>query len=208
MDMLIDFIARHAPDAHWWVFFLLMLAGINLPISEDILIVMSAVLAATAIPGSPLKMFIFVFLGCYLSDWVSYGIGRNLIPRLKGKKWAGKLADNKQMLKVSAFYAKYGMITLLIGRFIPFGIRNFLFMSAGMGGVPFRKFLLVDGVACLASNTTLFYASYALADHYPLVLHYMHRVNISLLLIFTVSFASFFLYKLYRKQKLKKLKKD
>ncbi len=107
MDMLIDFIARHAPDAHWWVFFLLMLAGINLPISEDILIVMSAVLAATAIPGSPLKMFIFVFLGCYLSDWVSYGIGRNLIPRLKGKKWAGKLADNKQMLKVSAFYAKY-----------------------------------------------------------------------------------------------------
>lgn len=201
METLIDLITANAAHAHWWFFSLLILAGLNLPISEDLLIITSAVMAATVIPQNLVKLFIFVFFGCYFSDWLSYWMGRSLTPWLKKRRFLGKLVDNKRIEKVNKFYAKYGVFTLIIGRFIPFGMRNFLFMSAGMGKMNFRKFMIVDGIACLLSNSTLFLLSFSLAENYPALMSLLHKMNITFFVTFLVFGIFVVCYRLYKAKK-------
>lgn len=201
MQAFIDFLAQNAQQAHWWFFSLLMLAGLNLPISEDLVVLSGAVVAATVIPENTYKIFVFIFLGCYLSDWVSYWVGRALMPWLKNHRWLNKIVDNRQVARISKFYARFGIFTLLFGRFIPFGVRNFLFMSAGMGRMHFGKFIAVDGIACLLSNTIWFTIAYSLAENYHSVLNYMKHTNIIIFSIFIAVVLGFVGVKVYRKIK-------
>lgn len=196
MDDVIQFIFQHAHYAHWIVFSALMLAGINVPISEDLMIIMSAVLAATVVPENTVQLFVAVFLGCYLSDWVCYWIGRKLGPKLWDIKWFARTVDRKRLDQIHAYYEKYGFWTLLVGRFIPFGVRNLLFFSAGAGKMPFKKFVLSDGIACAASNTTLFTLAYYAGKNYETLLHFLKTFNVILFSLFALSIIGAVWYKL------------
>lgn len=195
MDSIIQFIFEHAQYAHWIVFGALMLAGLNIPISEDLMIIFSAVLAATVIPENTYKLFAGVFLGCYISDWVCYWIGRHFGPKLWNIKWFARTFDQKKIDTVHQYYAKYGFLTLLVGRFIPFGVRNGLFLTAGLGKMPFGKFLLSDGIACLLSNTLLFSLAYTVGKNYEALLSSLKMLNIFLFTAFVVAIIAFVWYK-------------
>lgn len=200
MESIIQFIFENAVHAHWIVFSLLMLAGLNVPISEDLMIIFSAVIAATLVPENTYKLFLGVFLGCYLSDWVCYWIGRKFGPKLWNYRWFAKTFDRKRIDQITAYYAKYGFLTLLIGRFIPFGVRNGLFLTAGLGKMPFNRFLLSDGIACLLSNTTLFCLAYMVGKNYELLLGRLKMFNIFLFSAFAVALIGFIWYKRRKKQ--------
>ena len=43
------------------------------------------------------------------------------------------MVSPERVAKVASFYQKYGVWTLVVGRFIPFGVRNALFLTAGIG---------------------------------------------------------------------------
>jgi len=195
MDTIIEFIFAHAHYAHWIVFGALMLAGINVPISEDLMIILSAVLAATVVPENTVQLFLGVFLGCYLSDWVCYWIGRKFGPKLWDIRWFAKTFDRKKLDQIHNYYAKYGFWTLVIGRFIPFGVRNCLFLSAGLGRMPFGKFILSDGIACIISNTTLFTLAYYAGKNYHALLGFIKTFNIFLFAFFVVSIIALIWYK-------------
>jgi membrane protein DedA with SNARE-associated domain len=199
METIIQFIFEHAQYAHWIVFGALMLAGLNVPISEDLMIIFSAVLAATVIPENTAKLFLGVFLGCYLSDWVCYWIGRHFGPKLWNIRWFAKTFDQKKIDQVHQYYAKYGFLTLLVGRFIPFGVRNGLFLTAGLGKMPFGKFILSDGIACLCSNTILFTLAYMIGKNYAILLSALKTFNIFLFIAFVVSIIGFIWYKRRKK---------
>lgn len=199
MDSIIQFIFEHAHQAHWIVFAALMLAGFNVPISEDVMIVFSAVLAATVVPENTYKLFAAVFLGCYTSDSVCYWMGRIFGPKLWNFTWFAKTFERKKIDQIHAYYAKYGFLTLLIGRFIPFGVRNGLFLTAGLGKMSYPKFLLSDGIACAISNTTLFTLAYTVGKNYKVLLSALKTFNIFLFSAFAVAIIAFIWYK--RKKK-------
>lgn len=199
MDHLIQFIITHAIYAHWIVFSALILAGFNIPLSEDLMIITSALLAATVVPENLAKLFLAVFLGCYLSDWISYWIGRSLGRKLWDIKWFAKTVDLKRLEQIQQYYKKYGFWTLLIGRFIPFGVRNCLFITAGMGKMSFPKFLLSDGIACLCSNTALFTIAYSLSKNYQILVEKLKIFNIILFSSFVVLIICLIWYKRYKK---------
>ncbi len=198
MEPFLTLMAAHADWAHWLFFFILLMAGFSFPISEDLIVLASAVVAATVIPTSVYKLFIFVFLGCYLSDWIAYWMGRSLTPWLLTRKWLKFLVNNKRMAKVNQFYDKYGMSTLFFGRFIPFGIRNVLFMSAGMVKMNFFKFAVVDGLSCLISNTICFTLTYSLAENYSIVLKYIGKAHILIFSAFIMFTIGLICYKYYK----------
>jgi membrane-associated protein len=199
MDMIIQFIFEHAQHAHWIVFGALMLAGLNVPISEDLMIIFSAVLAATVVPENTYKLFLGVFLGCYLSDLVCYWIGRILGPKLWRISWFAKTFDSKKIDQIQAYYAQYGFLTLIIGRFIPFGVRNGLFLTAGIGKMSYRKFMLSDGIACLFSNTVLFTLAFTVGKNYETLLINLKTFNIFLFSAFAIAIIGLIWYK--RKKK-------
>ena len=62
--------------------------------------------------------------------------------------------------KIGGFYKKYGMLTLILGRFIPFGVRNALFLTAGLSKMNFLKFALSDLVAATISCSLYFWLYY------------------------------------------------
>lgn len=199
MDTIIQFIFENAQYAHWIVFGALMLAGLNVPISEDLMIIFSAVLAATVVPENTVKLFLAVFLGAYISDWACYWIGRHFGPKLWNIKWFAKTFDPKKIDQVHRYYAKYGFLTLLIGRFIPFGVRNGLFLTAGLGRMHFGKFLLSDGVACLLSNSILFSLAYTVGKNYGALIATLKTFNIFLFAAFVIAIIAFIWYKRRKK---------
>lgn len=187
-----NFILENAQFAHWWIFSLLMLAGLNFPISEDLLIIISAVLASTVVPENTWKLFTAIFLGAYLSDWMVYGIGRWLGPKLHKVRWFARVFREDKIKKIHNYYKKYGTLTLILGRFIPFGIRNGLFVTAGIGRMRFLKFILIDGVACLMSNAALFTLTYYCGKNFSYI---VKSVNIILFVIFAIAVIGYLWYK-------------
>lgn len=183
---LTDLIYQHSLYAHWIILGALLLAGFNIPISEDLMIITSAILASTIVPENTYKLFICLFLGCYVSDWIAYWLGRVLGPKLWQIKWFAKMMPESSYANLTQFYSKYGFFVLLIGRFIPFGIRNGLFITAGMMRMHFGKFLLSDGIACLISNLTLFSIVYSLGKNYEVIFEKLKVFNIYLFIGFLV----------------------
>ncbi len=181
-----------------------MLAGFNVPISEDLMIIVSGVLAGTVVPQNTYKLFAAVFLGSYLSDWVSYGLGRKFGKHLWDIPWLARCINREKLSQVEKYFEKHGFLTLLFGRFIPFGVRNCIFLTAGMGRMPFLHFIIGDGIACFLSNTVLFSLAYTFAENYELIIHHTKAFNTAIFIIFALLITAFFVRK-YLKRKNKKL---
>ena len=140
---LMQYVTTNAEMAPWIIFGLLLLAGFNLPVSEDLMLLTSALIAQQR-PELMWQLFAGVFAGAYFSDLICYGLGRTLGPKLWQIKWFAKMVDREHVDKIGGFYEKYGPLTLLLGRFIPFGVRNGLFLTAGLSKMRFLKFALSD----------------------------------------------------------------
>jgi len=201
MDTLINFIINNANYAHWIIFGSLLLAGFNIPISEDLMIIISALLASTIIPEKMYLIMAFLFMGCFFSDIILYWLSRTLGRRLLKVPLFKKTLPEKRIAKIENFYKKYGVPTLIVGRFIPFGVRNCLFITAGLTKMRFIKFFIGDGIACMLSNATLFFLAYFLGKNHEVFLKYLKTFNLFIFILFIVSL--FFVIWLIRKKRRK-----
>lgn len=155
MEELIQVIQANVQYAHLIIFGALLLAGLNIPVSEDAMIFISAVLASRFPEFLP-RLFIGVYMGAYLSDLICYTLGRKLGPKLFEIKFFANMVPPERIQKIHNYYEQYGVVTLLVGRFIPFGVRNGLFLTAGLGKMDFVKFALADLLACTISTVVFF----------------------------------------------------
>ncbi|MCL2139046.1 MAG: phosphatidylserine decarboxylase [Treponema sp.] len=137
----------------------LMLAGINFPISEDIVIITGALICKSE-PHLLIPTFIGIYLGVTLSDFVSYWIGTCIRKGALKFRFLTGLLSEKRLNKMAHYLNKYGIITFIICRFIPFGVRNTLFMTSGFSKLRFRRFMLYDLIAATISVSTLFFIVY------------------------------------------------
>lgn len=198
MNQLIEQIQQNVEFAPWIIFFALLFAGLNLPVSEDVMLFISALLAARN-PEYATSLFIGVYAGAYFSDLISYTLGRFLGPKLWNIKFFAKMVSQEQVSKIHSFYDKYGVLTLILGRFIPFGVRNGLFLTAGLGRMNFIRFALSDLLACSISCSAFFALYYFMGET---VIEYVKKGNIILFSIAIIA-ASFFFFKRKKKQRKK-----
>lgn len=199
MEAFIAWITEHAQYAHWFIFGAILLAGFNLPISADVLIAGAAVLAATLFPQHVWHLFLAIFLGCYFSAWIAYWVGRLLGAKLCRFGWFKRFFPEERISKIQKFYAKHGLWTLIAGRFIPFGVRNCIFMSSGMSQVPFLRFALQDLPACLLWTSSSFYLFFTLGKNFQTVLSHLKIVNLIIFLAFGVTVITVLWYKRRKK---------
>ena len=107
------------------------------------------------LPGDSLLFFVGILIAKYglsfpgvlallvaaalLGDNVNFCLGSWLGPRVfqYEKSW---LFNKKHLLKAQAFYDKYGAKTIILARFVPI-VRTFAPFVAGVGKMPYRKFL-------------------------------------------------------------------
>ena len=167
---------------HFISFGLLFLAGFNLPVSEDIVYIVSASIAATIVPENTHKIFAGCFAGAYISDVMAYFIGRFVIGDILLKHPSlSKLAiikhgfSEERVLRLKNYFDKYGLKTLFFGRFVP--MRNILFMTCGFTKMRLRNFLIVDICALTFTSIILFSIGYSLGENYDIIFPYIKRYN-------------------------------
>lgn len=160
MEGILTYICEHASHAHWIIFCLLLLSGLNIPISEDVLLLGGGAIASTCIPDHAIRLYLWIFFGCILSAYEAYWIGRILGPKLYDFRFFSHLVTPKRVKLLQYYFAKFGIFTFIIGRFCPGGVRNTLFMTSGFSKMPFPLFMLRDGVGCLLSTLVTFNIGY------------------------------------------------
>jgi len=202
METLIDFFTRHAAYAHLFVFGAILLAGMNIPISIDLVIILSATLASNVIPEKTIHLYLSVLTGCLLSAWIAYWIGRLFGPKLCKLRFFKKIMPPERIEKVKNYYDKHAFLTLLIGRFMPFGIRNCIFMSSGISKFPFRKFVIRDLVACFTWSSLYFYLIFTLGQNVQTLYHYAKKFNLLIFIAFLVTVIAIIWYKKKTRAKL------
>lgn len=180
------------------IFGLLMLAGMNFPISEDLLIFITAIIAVQNPSYAP-WLYLALFLGALVSDLVAYSIGRFLGPKLFYFPMFKKLMSKDKLHRMANFYNKYGLGVIVVGRFIPFGVRNLMFITAGLGKANFFKFLIADLTAVFVTVTSYFLLFYHFGEA---MLDFLKRMNVFIFLIFIISISIYLLIKKRKKQKL------
>jgi membrane-associated protein len=205
MESLVEWVIAHSENAHWFIFGAILLAGFSLPINADLLIIIGAFLSATVAPHHLWHLYLSVFFGCYFSAWIAYWLGRLLGKRFCKYKWFNKLMPPERLEKIQRFYGKHGLWTLMVGRFIPFGIRNCIFMSSGMSRVSFLKFALWDLIACLTWTSAAFYCFYVLGQNYQILFGRLKTMNIAIFLAFSVTVIGLIWYKRRKKRALENL---
>ncbi|MDR0997711.1 MAG: phosphatidylserine decarboxylase [Treponema sp.] len=178
----------------------LLLAGFNLPFSEDLIIIMGALLcnedSSLLIPT-----LAAIYTGVIASDFIAYKIGRMAG---KGTVRGGlftSLFEEKRLNRMHRLMEKYGIFTFIVCRFIPFGVRNTLFMASGFFGLRLRVFALFDIVAAMISINTLFFLAYNLGDD---IKHPVKVAGIILFILLILIIAALFVRFLIKKE-LKKL---
>jgi len=166
IDAVSHWFVIHADHAPLFIFGLLLLTGCSIPISEDLLVIVSGFLAATVLPEKIISLFFAAFLGSFFADCMAYWIGRGLGEKLSKISLFKKSFSQERRDMMGRFFQKYGLLALFIGRCIPFGVRNSVFMAAGAGKMPFSRFLIGDGIGCLLFSAAIFFAAFYCGENY------------------------------------------
>jgi membrane-associated protein len=198
METFFNFVCLHADEAQWIMFGLLLLAGINIPISEDIMLLLGGALASTCIHHPPIEMWAWLFMGCWISAWEAYWLGRLFGPKLYEMPWFHSFINPHRIERLHHYYEKFGILTFIAGRFIPGGVRNALFMTCGLSKMPFPRFLLRDFFACLLSSATLFYVGHKFGENRQQVLHFFKAYQFLIYAILATLFITVLVTLKYR----------
>lgn len=145
-----------------------MLTGFSIPISEDALLLMAGAIGGICghDQNTILQLYFWVFLACWLSAWEAYWVGRLLGPKLLGIKWFRHILTEQRLLKIKKLLERFGIFTFIVGRFIPGGVRNALFMTSGLIKMPFSLFIMRDIGAALFASGVLFYVGHLFGSNF------------------------------------------
>jgi len=141
----------------------LILAGLNLPISEDLIIITSAIVCHRAPSLLPLTLFV-LYLGVISTDFFVYWVGTRVRKGNGISRFLTRMVLDKTLAKMRVYLDKYGIFTFIVCRFIPFGIRNTLFFASGLFNIRRRTFLVYDFIAAMISVNTLFFLVYSFGE--------------------------------------------
>lgn len=197
MESLLQFICSHAEHAHYIFFALFLLAGINVPISEDLLLLTGGALVSRCIPEQYAHLYLWMFVGCWVSGWEAYWLGRWLGPKLYNIRFFKYVVTKKRIEKLHRYYEKFGIWTFIVGRFIPGGVRNALFITSGMGKMPFFLFTARDFVASLISTNVVFFLGFTFGKNYEVMVEYFLKYDKVMLIL--VAIAATFAFFKFRK---------
>jgi membrane protein DedA with SNARE-associated domain len=153
------------------VFGMLVGSALGLPIPEELPIVIGGVMVGKQWDNPYTGMHWWIMLpvcifGVVLCDAMLYFIGRKWGPRLLSTAWVQRRVlppDKRQQIEEN--FHKYGIGILLVARITP-GIRSPIFLMTGMLRLPFRKFLLADGIYAIPGVNVLFWLAYWFTDQF------------------------------------------
>ena len=131
-----------------------LLVGFFLP-GDSLLFPVGLAIAGGFIPVPIWLACIAISLAAFAGDQTGYWIGRRLGPAVFNKP-ESKLFSQKNVSRTNSFFERYGSRAVILGHFVPV-MRTFVPVAAGIGEMPWRKFVRynVFGVVGWGTGVTL-----------------------------------------------------
>jgi len=161
-----------------------LLIGFFLP--GDSLLITAGLVAAT---GALDIWWLNVLLAAaaVAGDSVGYAIGARIGPRLftREKSW---LFNPRHIVRTREFYERHGAKTIVIARFVPI-IRTFAPVVAGVGQMPYRRFLFYNVAGGVGWVLSMTWAGYLLGNVVPNIDRHIHIVVIVVIVLSVIPIA-------------------
>ncbi|MFD0795704.1 DedA family protein [Mucilaginibacter litoreus] len=166
----------------------------------DYLLFLAGLLTAAGIIQVPMYILIpsliaAAVLGNYTGYWFGYRTGPMLL-----KKNDSFFFKKRYITAAEEFYAKYGGMALILGRFFPI-VRTFAPIFAGVVKVDFKKFSLYNIVGAIAWVTILTLTGYFLGRRFPQLKDYLQYIVLGLIIITTIPLIIAYVRRKYASQK-------
>src|SRR5262245_46178774 len=169
LDAILTFMCQHAPEAHYYLFGLLLLTGVNIPVSEDLILIGGGVIVAICLDEHYYLMLGWLYAGCLIAAYEAYWLGRVVGPKLYNAPGFRHVITRIRVDRLHGFIERFGLLTFMVGRFVPGGVRNALFITSGLGRMSFLVFALRDGFAAIFSTWLLYHLGYLFGENYPVL---------------------------------------
>lgn len=150
------------------LFTVLMVAGLGVPLPEDIPLLAAGWLVYRG-KADLVLMMLTGLAGVMVGDSLIFNMGRRYGVHIVEHKWLRRIAKPWMLEKARLMYENHGAKILFAARFMP-GLRSVLFLTAGIFRVPFWKFFLIDGFAALISVPVWVYVGYRFSNYMEQIL--------------------------------------
>jgi len=106
-------------------------------------------------------LYFLLITAVFFGDNVNYWVGRLIGQKLFESN--NKLFKRKHLEKTQDFYAKYGTKAVILARFVPI-VRTFAPFVAGIGKMPYLKFLTFSVIGSVLWNSLFIFGGYFLGN--------------------------------------------
>jgi len=154
-----------------------LLVGIVVP-GDSLLFTVGVVVGAGH--SSIVPVIALLVLAAIVGDSTGYLLGRQTGPRIFSRK-DSLLFKQEYVVRTQAFYERYGGKTILFARFLPV-VRSFAAFMAGVGRMPYTRFLPFSICGGVGSVTLLTMLGYELGGT-PFVKHYFDKVILTIVFL-------------------------
>jgi LPXTG-motif cell wall-anchored protein len=138
-------------------------AGLGVPISEDLTLLLAGGLAAHGVTSYWPTLFAG-YLGVLLGDVLIHHWGQRMGPAAYGHRIVRKHLSPRRQEKLRAHFARHGFWTIVVGRHTPM-LRAPIFFLAGASHVPLWKFAIADAISAAVTVPAVVTLGYYFAEH-------------------------------------------
>ncbi|HTL11099.1 MAG TPA: DedA family protein [Bdellovibrionota bacterium] len=182
MDRLIDFLTQFSgPWAIYAAIFgILVACGFGLPIPEDITLFTAGYLAYDG-DINILATIVVCFLGVMIGDTAIFTLGHKYGRKVANRWVFRRILSPERLERVKKrLHSKRGTRIVFFARFMP-GMRAAIFFSSGTLHLPYRVFLLNDGLAAGISVPTIITVVYRFGDKIDYVIKIIKKVQFGII---------------------------
>jgi membrane protein DedA with SNARE-associated domain len=148
-------------------------AGLGLPVSEDLTLLIGGALAAKGITQY-WPTLAAGYLGVLIGDVLIHHWGKRMGPAAFSQKWVQKVLSPARELKLLQHFARHAFLTIVVGRHTPV-LRTPVFFLAGASKVPLWEFLLADAVGAAITVPIVVTLGFLFGEHLDEIRQKIHQ---------------------------------
>lgn len=150
-------------------------AGLGLPISEDLTLLLGGGLAARGVTEY-WPTLLCGYFGVLLGDVLIHRWGLKMGPAAYRHRIVQRHLSPERQEKLRVHYAKHGFLTVVVGRHTPM-LRAPIFFLAGASRLPLWKFLLADALSAAITVPIVVWLGFQFGEHLDDIRALLHRVQ-------------------------------
>jgi membrane protein DedA with SNARE-associated domain len=178
-------------------------AGLGVPISEDLVLLIGGALAAQGVTAYWPTLAAGYF-GVILGDLLIHHWGGRLGPRAYEHKLVRRVMSEEREEQLRGHFARHGFWTIVVGRHTP-GLRAPIFFLSGASGVGFWKFLIADVLSAAVTVPLVVTLGYFFGEHLNDIRRLLHKVEWGVAVAAVLAVITYLTFRRRRRRRLQRI---